>query len=236
MLRGAIEGAVRWMAGGGMLAWLAALCLGGAAWAQPAALAGLRLVDHRQQALTAAQLAGRPVLLHFVFTGCSATCPLQVQQLRAVQAALAPAVRRQVQFVSVTVDPVADTPQALAAFARRQQADQPGWRFVTGAPDQVLAVADRMQVFARPQPPAAGATTAAQPLPAKATPTPTPTPAPAPAPNTAARPAPAPAPEDHRSAVYLFAADGRLLQRFRGTPVDQVRLADELTRLVAQPL
>ena len=41
--------------------------------------------------------------------------------------------------------------------------------------------------------------------------------------------------DDHRSAVYLFAADGRLLQRFRGTPVDEARLVDELTRLSARP-
>lgn len=199
-----------------LAAALAACVLPASAWAQPATLAGLRLVDHRQQPLTAAQLAGRPVLLHFVFTGCSATCPLQVQQLRTVHAALAPAVRQAVHFVSVTVDPVADTPAALAEFARRQQADRPGWRFVTGAPAQVLQVADRMQVFAQPQPPATGTTTTA---------------APSPRPATAA-----PRPEDHRSAVYLFAADGRLLQRFRGTPVDEARLIDELTRLVAQPL
>ena len=187
------------MAGGWWWVLVALLCGAAPAWAQPAALAGLRLVDHRQQALTAAQLAGRPVLLHFVFTGCSATCPLQVQQLRTVHASLAPAVRSAVHFVSVSVDPVADTPQALAEFARRQQADRPGWRFVTGAPAQVLAVAERMQVFARPQV-----------APAQA----------------------APRPEDHRSAVYLFAADGRLLQRFRGTPVDALRLVDEITRLV----
>lgn len=205
---------ITWLAA--LLVALLAACLTGPAQAQPQPLRGLQLVDHRQQPLTARQLAGRPVLLHFVFTGCSATCPPQVQQLRAVHAALAPAVRGAVQFVSVTVDPVADTPAALAEFARRQQADRPGWRFVTGPPAQVLEVAERMQVFARPQPPAAPAAPAARtgPAPSAAT---------------------LPRPDDHRSAVYLFAADGRLLQRFRGTPVDEARLVDEITRLSARP-
>lgn len=172
--------------------------------AQIAALQGLALQDHRQQAVSAASLAGRPVLLGFVFTGCSSTCPLQVQQLRQLHQGLADATRARVQFVSVTVDPVADTPQALADFARRQQADRPGWRFVGGAPAQVERFIDRMQVLAPPQP-SAGTAPRAQPA-------------------------------DHRTALYLFAADGRLMQRFRGDPLDLPRLHDEITRLAAAPV
>jgi protein SCO1/2 len=41
----------------------------------------------------------------------------------------------------------------------------------------------------------------------------------------------APTAADHRTSIYLYAADGRLLQRFRGVPVDRARLLAELSRL-----
>lgn len=59
-------------------------------------------------------------------------------------------------FLSATVDPLSDTPQALAAFAQRQGVDRAGWRFASGAPAQVQQLLDRLQVFdpraAPPQP------------------------------------------------------------------------------------
>ena len=177
-------------------ACVAALGLASGAGAQPAPLAGLQLQDHRLQPLGAAQLAGRPVLLHFVFAGCTRVCPLQLQELRQLHEALPPAARARVRFLSVTVDPLSDTPASLADFARRQGTDRAGWHFVSGAPAQVHRLLDRLQAF-DPR-------------------------------------ATAPVPDDHRDALYLYAPDGRLLQRFRGTPVDRARLADELTRL-AQP-
>jgi protein SCO1/2 len=144
--------------GAGLLA--AALALGclftQPAAAQPAPLQGLQLQDHRGRPLAAAQLAGRPVLLHFVFAGCSRVCPLQLQELRQLHEALPPAVRARVVFLSATVDPLSDTPQALATFAQRQGVDRPGWHFLSGAPAQVQRLLDRMQVFdpraAPPQP------------------------------------------------------------------------------------
>lgn len=171
----------------------AALTVSVGAMAQPAPLAGLALQDHRLQPLRGRELAGRPVLLHFVFAGCSRICPLQLQELRALHQALPAEVRAQVRFLSVTVDPLSDSPAALAAFARRQDVDREGWHFVSGAPAQVHQLLDRLQVF-----------------------------------DTRAVP---PRPDDHRNSIYLYAPDGRLLQRFRGAPVDRARLADELGRL-----
>lgn len=125
---------------------LAALLLAPLAHAQPAPLQGLALVDHHQRPLEAKALRGHPVLMHFVYTTCSSSCPLQVHDLAQVLAALAPEVRERVRLVSVTVDPLQDTPASLAAFARRLDADRPGWHFVTGDPKQVFALADRLQV------------------------------------------------------------------------------------------
>jgi protein SCO1/2 len=163
------------------------------AHAQPAALAGLRAVDQHGHAFDAAALAGHPVLMHFVYTGCGTTCPTQVHELAVLHQALPAAQRRAIRFVSVSVDPLSDTPAALSAFARRMDAERAGWLFITGRPDALAPLYERMQVF-DPRAPSPGA-------------------------------------GDHRTSLYLYGADGRLLQRFRGVPVDRARLLAEISRL-----
>lgn len=187
-----------------LLPWLALLPL--VAAAQPAAFHGLALQDHRLQAVSARTLAGKPMLLNFVFAGCTTVCPGQLLALQQLREMLPPAVRAELQIVSVTVDPLSDTPQALGSFARARGLDLPGWRFVSGSPTQVHRLLDRMQVFAQASP-ASAVATAARP------------------------PAPRPDPADHRTALYLFAADGQLIQRFRGHPIDLPRLQAEITAL-----
>lgn len=123
------------------------LLLANAAWAQPTPLRGVRLLDQRTQPVDAAALRGHVVLLNFVFTGCSSTCPLQVKELAAVHAALPAAARRQVRFVSISVDPAHDTPATMAEFAQRLGADQPGWHFATGRPADVETLFDRLRAF-----------------------------------------------------------------------------------------
>lgn len=126
-------------------------CMALCASAQPVPLKGLRLVDHRSQAL-GPSLQDRPTLLHFIFTTCSTTCPVTVQELAQVRRGLPEDVRARVRFVSVTVDPLHDAPAVLADYARRQNADLPGWSFATGPDAHVLV--ERMQVLdaRRPQP------------------------------------------------------------------------------------
>lgn len=118
-----------------------------AAHAQPAALRGVALVDQRGQALPPAALQGRVLLLNFVFTGCSAICPAQVRELAELHKALPAGVREHARFLSVSVDPANDTPAQLAAFARRMDAERPGWFFATGEPARVDVLIDRMQAL-----------------------------------------------------------------------------------------
>lgn len=117
--------------------------------AAPAALRGLHLQDQFARPIEPASLAGRILLLNFVFAGCSASCPLQTHELALLRRELPAPVRERTQFLSVTVDPLNDTPAALAGFARRLGAEQPGWRFATGVPAQVETLLARMQVLER---------------------------------------------------------------------------------------
>ncbi|CDF82027.1 SCO1/SenC/PrrC protein, involved in biogenesis of respiratory and photosynthetic system [Pseudomonas knackmussii B13] len=76
-------------------------------------------------------IAGKVVAINFIFTGCSATCPAETARLRQVQKLLGDRVGKDLYFYSISIDPVADTPEVLKAYAERFHVG-PGWRFLTG--------------------------------------------------------------------------------------------------------
>jgi protein SCO1/2 len=80
----------------------------------------LRLQDGRQLA-PAALFGGRVTAVQLMFTGCSATCPIQgalFAQAERLLLARRPAVE-DLQLVSASIDPLADDPKALAAWLGR---------------------------------------------------------------------------------------------------------------------
>lgn len=109
--------------------------------------AGAQWLDHEGRRFGTAQLAGKIVLFNFVFTGCSSVCPVQTHALAQLQRELPAGVRGDVHFVSFSLDPLSDTPATLKAYARRMGADLRGWSFVTGRPQDVDHVAERLRLF-----------------------------------------------------------------------------------------
>jgi len=77
-------------------------------------------------------LKGRVVLISFIFTNCEYACPMQAQKLKQVRAAMVPAIKDDVWFVTLSVDPERDTPEAMKKFAERQGVDESRWIFLTG--------------------------------------------------------------------------------------------------------
>ncbi|HKF57175.1 MAG TPA: SCO family protein [Blastocatellia bacterium] len=81
------------------------------------------------------------VLIDFMFTTCTGICPSMTANLARVRHLLAGHVGRDVNIISITVDPAVDTPQELRKYAEFYGVDGPGWYFLTGAKkdvDQVL--------------------------------------------------------------------------------------------------
>lgn len=87
-------------------------------------------------------IAGRVVIMNIIFTGCRSSCPIIMGRLLEVQDLLGPK-RSDVSILSISVDPVLDTPQMLHAYADSLQAG-PGWYFLTGAKDAVDTVLRRI--------------------------------------------------------------------------------------------
>ena len=87
----------------------------------------------------------RPVILNFIFTTCSAVCPVMSATFSQVQAALGPQ-RDAVRMVSISIDPEQDTPAALKAYAGKYGAG-PQWQMLTGSLDDSIAVQRAFDVY-----------------------------------------------------------------------------------------
>jgi protein SCO1/2 len=73
-------------------------------------------------------------------------------QARKATNALPPELRDEVTIVAVTLDPENDTPERLKEAAKAHQVEAPLWRLVTGEPDTVNEVLDKMSVSRRTDP------------------------------------------------------------------------------------
>ncbi len=98
----------------------------------PAPALALTLDDGRRSSLPAL-LQGRVTALQLMFTGCTATCPIQGALFASVQAGLPPATPARpqplptAQLLSVSIDALGDEPRALARWLRQHSAGRQ-WR------------------------------------------------------------------------------------------------------------
>jgi len=99
------------------------------------------LVDERGQAFTEQALHGKATIVSFLFTRCDLECPVTSMKMANIQDKVL--LDDGVKLLSITVDPAYDTPERLAAYAAKFHADPTKWRFVTGAPDAVMALIRR---------------------------------------------------------------------------------------------
>lgn len=88
-------------------------------------------------------IRGRKVLINFAFTACKGVCPTMTANLAKVQKLLGKRVGTEVTILTITVDPVNDTPAALKRYAEQFKAG-PGWLFLSGAPENVNAVLKKL--------------------------------------------------------------------------------------------
>ncbi len=79
---------------------------------------------------------GRIVVISFIYTSCKAICPLTLARLREVQTRLGQAAGKTIHFLSISIDPIPDTPERLKAQAEAFGIG-PGWTFITGRPENI---------------------------------------------------------------------------------------------------
>jgi protein SCO1/2 len=96
-----------------------------------------RLTDQQGRPVALSDLAGRALLLDFVFTRCPGPCPVLTGLHVDAQRALPADLRERIWFVSISLDPEHDRPEALRAYAEARGADLASWSFLTGESEAV---------------------------------------------------------------------------------------------------
>jgi protein SCO1/2 len=88
---------------------------------------------------------GRPVVLNFIYTTCTAICPLLSQTFAGFQTKLGDEAS-EVHMVSISIDPEQDTPERLAAYAKRYGAGAQ-WTHYTGTLEASIDVQKAFQAY-----------------------------------------------------------------------------------------
>ena len=109
---------------------------------------GFALTDQAGQRVSLADLHDKVLAVTFIFTTCTASCPILTAKMADIQRRLGADFGPRVGFVSITVDPLNDTPARLRDYAAAHGANVAGWRFLTGTPAQIDDVVKRYGAFA----------------------------------------------------------------------------------------
>ena len=109
-------------------------------------LPAITLTDQFGQPLTLSTLRGKPVLVDFIYTQCPGPCLLLTQKMAAVARRLGPAVGSKIALLSIDIDPEHDSPDQLAEYIKRQDAEANGWHFVTGSPAEIDQLLRKFQL------------------------------------------------------------------------------------------
>lgn len=107
----------------------------------------LKLVDMNGAAVSLRDgLGGNdPIMLNFIYTSCTAVCPVMSATFYHVQDQLGPE-RDKVRMISISIDPENDTPERLREYAGKYHAG-PQWKMLTGSAENSIAVQRAFHAF-----------------------------------------------------------------------------------------
>jgi protein SCO1/2 len=93
---------------------------------------GFELADADGNPVRLSDFSDKVVVLNFVFASCTDVCPLHSDLIARVQAMVNETpMTDMVQFLTVTTDPMADTPEVMKAYGAAHGLDSHNWTFLT---------------------------------------------------------------------------------------------------------
>ena len=94
--------------------------------------------DGKEMRLYSDLIKDKVVVIDVMFTSCTGVCPVMSSTFAKIQNRLGDRLGKDVHLISISVDPVNDTPAKLKEYAARFKA-RPGWYFLTGSKENVDA-------------------------------------------------------------------------------------------------
>ena len=90
------------------------------------------LIDQEGNSVTLTSLAGKVLVVDFIYTECPGPCPIQTSNQVMLQKRIPEGLSQHIQFVSISLDPEVDRPEVLKAYGTARGADLSNWSFLTG--------------------------------------------------------------------------------------------------------
>lgn len=108
------------------------------------------LYDQEGRVVQSARFRGKAIMLNFIFTRCpvATMCPASTSKMMATQKLAREAGIANLEFVSITLDPVYDTPGILKEYASVRGIDTRNFSFLTGPENAIKDLLTQFGVIA----------------------------------------------------------------------------------------
>ena len=108
------------------------------------------LLDQNGRVANSARFRGKQVMLNFIYSRCPVAdmCPLSTAKMMQAQKLAKAAGIRDVEFVSITLDPAHDTPGVLREYADERGIDTSNFSFLTGPESAIRDLLTQFGVIA----------------------------------------------------------------------------------------
>jgi protein SCO1/2 len=118
-----------------------------AGWMEPKPAPDFQLLDQDGRDVTLHDLREKVVLMNFIYVGCGEACS-SLKELQILAQALGGRMGKEVAFVSISLDPQRDTPEALKAFGQGWGIGS-GWKLLTGASETIAKLVQAYGVYVK---------------------------------------------------------------------------------------
>jgi protein SCO1/2 len=93
------------------------------------------LTNQSGRTVSLSNLLGQVWVADVIFTRCPMSCEKMTRRMKALEEQISD--RAPVRFISITTDPLFDTPTVFQKYAERHGVDQSRWHFLTGLKSNV---------------------------------------------------------------------------------------------------
>jgi protein SCO1 len=91
---------------------------------------------------------GNITVVSYIFTNCPDICPLTTNNMRLIQEKVNKEKIRGIKFVSISFDPLQDSPTTLRKFAEVRDLDLSNWTFFTGTKPTIDSLMKQIGIIA----------------------------------------------------------------------------------------
>jgi protein SCO1/2 len=100
-----------------------------------------QFVNQNGDSISNKDYLGKVYVVEFFFTTCPSICPIMNENLVEVEKELGE--NKDFGIVSISIDPLHDTPEVLKEYAENYGIDNPNWNFLTGDKQDIYTLANK---------------------------------------------------------------------------------------------